>query len=184
MPPRRAAPFSVSPGTNTASAPPPSGGATILGRGAGEELGRVLAVAVQQHDDVEVLLDGPAVAGLLVAAVAEVAGVADHGDGQIGGALLVLETDGEGVVLTVVVTHQHLGDPRPERLGDAVEDVDEGRGRVVRHHEDPDLLRALAYRTTMGSIFAWTDPGGGGQRAAGAGWSAHAPPPPPADHAR
>ena len=39
----------------------------------GQQLGRVLAVAVEQHDDVEAVLDRPVVAGLLVAAVAEVA---------------------------------------------------------------------------------------------------------------
>ena len=38
-----------------------------------DALGGVLAVAVQQDDDVEAVLDRPAVAGLLVAAVAEVA---------------------------------------------------------------------------------------------------------------
>ena len=49
-----------------------------------EHLGCVLAVTVQQDDDVEVLLDRPSVAGLLVAAVPEVLLVADDLDRQIG----------------------------------------------------------------------------------------------------
>ncbi len=40
----------------------------------GQRLGRVLAVPVEHDDDVEPVLDGQSVAGLLVAAVAEVPG--------------------------------------------------------------------------------------------------------------
>ena len=43
-----------------------------------DHLGRVLPVAVEQHDDVEAVVDRPAVPALLVAAVAEVAIVADR----------------------------------------------------------------------------------------------------------
>ena len=53
MPPLRAAPFTIIRDPNTASASSRSQGATISGR----QLGRVLTVAVEQHDDVEVVLD-------------------------------------------------------------------------------------------------------------------------------
>ena len=48
-------------------------------------LRRVLPVAVEQHDDVPAVLDRVAVAGLLVAAVTEVALVAHDGDRQLCG---------------------------------------------------------------------------------------------------
>ena len=73
-----------------------------------EDLGRVLAVAVQQDDDVEIVLDRPLVAGLLVAAVAEVAGLADDGQRQVGHQLLVAEPDEVGGVLAVVVADEDL----------------------------------------------------------------------------
>ena len=58
-----------------------------------ERLGRVLAVAVKEDDDVETLLDGQPVTRLLGPAVAERAAMADHGQGHIGGDLLVPEPD-------------------------------------------------------------------------------------------
>jgi hypothetical protein len=79
MPPRRAAP-----GSQHARA---EHGVALAGHEwvdqSVDHLGGVLAVAVQQHHDVEPVLDGPAVARLLVAAVAEVDRVADHGERQV-----------------------------------------------------------------------------------------------------
>ena len=49
-----------------------------------QRLGCVLPVGVEHHHDVEVVVDRPVVAGLLVAAVAQVAGVADDLEGQVG----------------------------------------------------------------------------------------------------
>ena len=74
----------------------------------GSDSGRVLAVAVEQHHDVEVVLDRPVVAGLLVAAVAEVARVADDLEGQVGAELLVAEADQVGAVLAGVVADSTL----------------------------------------------------------------------------
>jgi hypothetical protein len=48
-----------------------------------DHLGGVLPVAVQQHDDVETVIDSPPVSGLLVAAIAQIAGLADQRDGQV-----------------------------------------------------------------------------------------------------
>ncbi len=104
-----------------------------------DHLGRVLPVAVQQHDDVETVLDGPAVPGLLVAAVAEVPRVADHGDRELA-LRLVLEPDVVGVVLAGVVAHEDMGDAPAEPCRDPVEHLTEGRGGVVRHHQDSDAL--------------------------------------------
>ena len=70
MPPRRAAPGSSIREPNTASALVPLERRDDLR----QVLGGVLPVAVEQDDDVEPVLDRPAVPGLLVAAVAEVAG--------------------------------------------------------------------------------------------------------------
>ncbi len=106
----------------------------------GQQLGGVLPVAVQQHDDVEVLLDRRAVAPLLVAAVAEVLVVADHLQGHLRPQLLVAHRDEVGLVLAVVVTDDDRGDRVAEVRGDPVEHGREGGRGVVRDHQDPDPL--------------------------------------------
>ena len=64
---------------------------------------------MEQHDDVEVVLDRPPVARLLVAAVAEVARVPD--DSQWEATLgPVFQTHLVGGVLTRVVAHQYFCD--------------------------------------------------------------------------
>ena len=79
MPPARAAPRTIIRDPKTASAAPSDErGDQVL-----DDLRRVLAVAVEQDDDVEAVVDRPAVAALLVAAVAEVAVVADDGERQL-----------------------------------------------------------------------------------------------------
>ena len=104
-------------------------------------LGGVLTVGVEHHHDVEVLVDRPVVAGLLVAAVAQVAGVADDLEGQVGGQLLVAEGHQVGAVLAGVVADEHLRDAAAEGLGDAVEDRRQRGCCVVRDDEDADALR-------------------------------------------
>ena len=89
----------------TASASPSRRGATISRK----VLRRVLAVAVEHDHDVQSVLDGEVVAGLLVAAVAEVGRLPDQGDRQVGD-LLVAEADQVGRVLAVVVADDHLFD--------------------------------------------------------------------------
>ena len=106
----------------------------------GEQLGGVLAVAVQQHDDVEVRVDRGAVAPLLVAAVAKVLLVAGHLDGQIGIELLVADGDQVRLVLAVVVADDHAGDRRAEVVRDAVQHLGQRRRCVVRHDKDADSL--------------------------------------------
>ena len=105
MPPLRAAPLIMIREPKTASASPPEQGVEQVGH----RLGRVLPVPVEQDDDVEAVLDGQEVAGLLVAAVAQVLGLADQGDGEIGG-LLVAEAHQVGRVLAVVVGDDDLLD--------------------------------------------------------------------------
>ena len=53
------------------------------GQDLGERFGCVLAIAVEHHDDVEAVLDGQLVAGLLVAAVAEVGRLPDQRDRKV-----------------------------------------------------------------------------------------------------
>jgi hypothetical protein len=107
----------------------------------GQELGRVLAVGVQHHDDVEIVLRGQLVAGLLVAAVAEVPLVPDHADRQVVRGLLVVETDQIGAVGAGVVADEDLSDLVAKALGDAVQGLGEGRRGVVGddQHTDPRL---------------------------------------------
>ena len=107
-------------------------------------LGRVLSVAVEHDHDVEAVLDGEVVAGLLVAAVAEVLGLADEGDGQVGD-LLVAEADQVGRVLAVVVADDDLLDVAPHVVRDPVERLGQGGGGVVGHDQHPDALLALGH---------------------------------------
>ena len=109
MPPLRAAPLIMVREPKTASASSAKSGARI----SGQRLGRVLAIAVQHDHDVEPVLDGQVVPGLLVAAVAEVGRLPDQGDRQVG-LLLVAEADQVGGVLAVIVTDDHLFDVGPE----------------------------------------------------------------------
>ncbi len=111
----------------------------------GQGLGRVLAVPVEHDHDVEAMLDGQPVTDFLVPPVAEVLGLADQGDGQIGD-LLVAKPDEVRRVLAVIVAHDHFVDVRPDRVGDTVEDLGQGGGGVVGHHQDPDALRLASYR--------------------------------------
>ena len=95
---------------------------------------------MQQHDDVEVVLDRPAVARLLVAAVAEVLWVADHRQRQVARRLLVADADEIGGVLARVVGDEHALDVRHEVARDAVEHLGQRRRGVVRDDEDADAL--------------------------------------------
>ena len=151
MPPRAGRPLLPSCGSRTPRRPRRARAAR---RSSGRNSGRVLAVAVQQHDDVEVVLDGEPVPGLLVAAVAEVRLVADHGDRQVARDLLVAEADQVGAVLAGVVADEHLGDATAECLGDAVERVGQRRRGVVGDHQDADA-RFTAERTGGYGSLAW-----------------------------
>ena len=103
------------------------------------DLRRVLAVAVKEHDDVEAMGDRPFVAGLLVPAVAKVLRMAHDREGQLGAAL-VGGRDGVRVVLTRVVADEDVVDSGDERLGQPIERLGEGRRGVVRDDEDTDPL--------------------------------------------
>ena len=138
MPPARARRFSIIREPKTASASPRTSGSTRAGT-----LGGVLPVTVQQDDDVEVVLDGPVVAGLLVPAVAEVLRVLDHREGQVG-ALEVAQRHVPGLVRAGVVAHQDVLDGRGERGGQPVQGLGEGGGRVVGDDEDSHARRWTA----------------------------------------
>jgi len=123
----------------------------------GHRLGGVLAVPVEHDHDVQPVLDGQVVAGLLVAPVPQVPGLADQGDRELGH-LLVSETDQVGRVLAVVVGDHHLLDVVADLGGDAVEGLGQrGRG-VVRHHEDTDALRRLRHPALVPSTAAGRSP--------------------------
>ena len=130
----------------------------------GQQLGGVLAVTVEQHDDVEAVLDGPAVAELLVAAVAEVAGLADDRQRQPGLPLLVLQAHRLRVVVGVVVADEDRRDARAEALRDPVEDPGQRRRRVVGDDHDADA------RTRGHSARQGTAPSQQGQGAPGRAW--------------
>ena len=101
-------------------------------------LGCVLPVAVQQHDDVDAVVDHPPVARLLVAAVSEVHGATDHLQGQVGARALQFETDLERFVGACVVADEDDVDPRKEVAGDPIEHPGESVLGVVRDDEDAD----------------------------------------------
>jgi hypothetical protein len=76
-----------------------------------DQLGRILAVPVQEHDDIEVMFDGEPISGLLIAAVTEIPGVPDHRDRQIVGERPVAQTDEICSVVAGVVADEQ---PRSE----------------------------------------------------------------------
>jgi hypothetical protein len=87
----------------------------------------VLVVRVQHDDVVGTASERLPVAGLLVAAVAEVPRVDDDVDPQPAG-------DGDGVVAARVVDHHHLVEPPRGKLGD--HPLESGGGVVGRHDDD------------------------------------------------
>jgi hypothetical protein len=115
------------------------GGAIFEG---GEEVlhdfGGVLAVAVEEDDDVEVAVHGVLVAAGLVAAVHEVDGIANNGEFGAFEVFLEFEADLVGVVLGGVVEDENLFDFGFEFGGDAVEDGAQSGLGVVGDDEDAD----------------------------------------------
>jgi len=104
----------------------------------GQALRCVLAVAVQEHDHVEPVLDRQRVGRLLVAAVAKILRMTDDMRCRTVRAGRPLTAEIEGVIVAGVVAHDHLGDPAPEVVRDAVERREQGRGGVVGDHDDAD----------------------------------------------
>jgi len=102
----------------------------------GDDGGVVLPVGVQHHDDGGPVAQRLHVAGLLVAAVADVVGVADR---------LQVERPRplDGVVAAVVVHHDDLV---VVALGDGPEGLLDRARRVVGGHDDDDLLPPRAHR--------------------------------------
>ena len=137
----RAPPSVIMREPNTASASPAMSGARRLG----QALRRVLAVAVDQRDEIKPVLDGVAVAEFLVAAVTLVFGVAQ--DGNLEAAVVVMgpdvvEAGVEGVVRRGVVDDEDFDVfGRRRRRGDAVEHPGERRFRVVGDDENQDARR-------------------------------------------
>ena len=124
IPPRRAPEPAIMREPKTASASP----GQDRGDHVAQRLGRVLPVAVEHDGHVPAVVGGVAVAGLLVAAVAQVAGLAEHGQGQVGVRLAVALGHLDRVVRGRVVEDEDLGHLVAEGRGDAVED---GRDRLV-----------------------------------------------------
>ena len=94
-----------------------------------------MIVRVDHHDDLGAALERFAVAGLLVAAVAEVALVDDDRESQLLG-------QRHGAVLRAVVDQDHLVD---RAFRDVLDRLLKGLFRVVRgHHHDDFHRRSIA----------------------------------------
>ena len=104
----------------------------------------ILPVAVEQHHDVEAVLDRPRVAGLLVAAVAEVRLVADDGERQRGVAREG-QPDVVGVVGARIVADQHVLEGRGEGGGEPRQGAGQGVAGVVGHDEHADAWRVVEH---------------------------------------
>src|SRR2546429_3588493 len=128
----------------------------------GQQLWCVLTVAVQENSDVEAVVDQPAVAEFLVAAVAEVPALPDHRDRQAPVLALVGDTDLVRVVGGEIVADEDDLDRRPERLRDAFEHRHEGCDCVIRDDEDADphlTLPRPGPRTRISSLGRHTSTG-------------------------
>ena len=112
----------------------------------GHLLRRVLTVAVQQDHDVPTVIDGVAVPGLLVAAVAEVGLVPHDRQRDVGTVGDVLVGDVERRIARVVVHHEHFDQFAAQRRRDAVEHPAQRRLGVVGDDEHPDLHEPLPSR--------------------------------------
>ena len=86
---------------------------------------------MQQHDDVQAVVDGQSVAGLLVAAVPEISRMADDRQGHITGNLPVPEANQVRGIVARIVADEHVLDPRSEAFGHPVEDPRQRRRGVV-----------------------------------------------------
>ena len=102
-------------------------------------LGGVLPIPVEQHHDVELVGDRPAIAQLLIPAVAEVLGRAQDGQREVR-ELLVTKTNEVRVVLAVIVADENARDSLPEVERNPIEHLRQGRGRVVSNYHDADAL--------------------------------------------
>ena len=105
----------------------------------GHLLGRVLTVAVEEDDDVPTVVDGVAVPGLLVAAVAEVGIVPHDRERDVGAVGDVIVSDVERRIARVVVHHEHFDQFAAQRRRDAVEHPPQRRLGVVGDDEHTDL---------------------------------------------
>ena len=119
-------------------------------------LRRILPVAVQQHHHVHAVVDGHAVTRLLVAAIAQVSGLAHHGDREVIAGLAVAQPNQVGVVGTEIITDVHLLDAGPEPLRDAIEHLAKGGCRVVGDNQDADA-QVVAHRQDRSAnvVSAW-----------------------------
>ena len=109
----------------------------------GEHLGRVLAVAVDEHDDVKAVLDRVVVAELLVAAVALVHGIREDGERMPVGARLPQPLgERKGSIGRAVVDDQHFRRVAGQRR-DALKHAEDRRFGVIGDDEDQDARRAI-----------------------------------------
>ena len=110
----------------------------------GEQIGElfrgVLAIAMDEGDEVESVVDGVAVAELLVAAVALVEGGAEDGDPEAFDGFLVSEAGGEGVVFRGVVDDEDFDVAAAQLLGDAAQYAADGFFGIVGDDEDENSL--------------------------------------------
>ena len=93
---------------------------------------------MEQDHDVEALLDRPAIAGLLVTAVAEISRMAVDLERQSLVQLLIAQTDEMCRVMAVIVVDDHFRDSRCEVTWYPVENGCQCGGGVVSDNEDAD----------------------------------------------
>src|SRR5579885_333349 len=103
-----------------------------------QDLRRILAVAVQQHDRVEALFYEIAVPGLLIAAIAKVSRMPQHL--KFGVIAERLQADGEfiGRVLTGVIENNHFLDIAPHLRLNTAQHLGQRGDRVIRDDENAD----------------------------------------------
>jgi hypothetical protein len=95
---------------------------------------------VNERDDVEALLDGIAIAELLVPAIPLILRIAQDGDAIALAPALVLQTSGERLILGRVVDNEHL-DVFTAQLGrNAGKNAADGLFRIVRDNEDQNAF--------------------------------------------
>lgn len=102
------------------------------------DLGGVLAVAVEEDDNVEASFHGVLIAPALVAAIHEIDGVLEYRKVSAGEFLLQHLADFVGVVLAGVVEDADFLDLTENGIGNAREDIAQSGLGVVRDDDDAD----------------------------------------------
>ena len=121
---------------------------------------RILAVAVQEGDDIESVIDGVAITELLVTAVTLVLRRPEHGDLERRTLMLKAQPFDESIVRRRIIDNQHFDRARMQRRRNAVEHFFNRARGVVGNDENE---HAFAVKIERRGIHQW-----GGGHASGA----------------